>query len=65
MSAASTAEAPGTGTTTPPAAIQASTSSSPGSLTRGVPASVTRATSSPPSRRSSSSAARPLPLWAW
>ena len=38
--AASTAEAPGIGTTVPPSAAQAATSSPPGSLTAGVPASV-------------------------
>ena len=53
-SAASTALAPGIGTTRTPAAIAARTSASPGSLTAGVPASVTSATDSPGVERSTS-----------
>ena len=60
MSAASTADGPGMGTTAPPSAAQALTSSPPGSLTRGVPASVTSATSSPARSRARSSASAPL-----
>ena len=57
--AASTAEAPGIGTTVPPSPAQAATRSAPGSLTIGVPASVMSATSSPARRRSSSSPGAP------
>ena len=56
--AASTADAPGIGTTVPPSPAQAATRSPPGSLTPGVPASVTSARSAPPRRCSSSAAAR-------
>ena len=63
--AASTADAPGTGTTVPPSAAQAATSSPPGSLTDGVPASVTSARSAPPRRCSSSAVVRAASLWAW
>ena len=57
-SAASTALAPGIGTTRTPAAIAARTSASPGSLTTGVPASVTSATLSPFSSSSAIARAR-------
>ena len=48
--AASAADGPGIGTTSPPSATQARTSTSPGSDTPGVPASVTSARSEPPRR---------------
>ena len=57
-SAASTADGPGTGTTSKPASSAAATSRSPGSETSGVPASETSAIDSPCASRSSSSGTR-------
>ncbi len=53
-SAASSADAPGTGETTIPASIAAATSLAPGSESSGVPASETSAKLSPATRRATS-----------
>ncbi len=64
VSAASTALAPGTGSTAMPSSSAARINWSPGSESSGVPASVTTATDSPCRSRSSRAGRRAASLWA-